>query len=81
MLARIGGFDNLPFLFIRLATLGVGFCPAGVTRAPLSMAVPAPRTMGRVVMVRTGRSRWPLADQVRVRAVGTGQVFMNERRK
>ena len=73
MLARIGGFDNLPFLSVGLATLGIRLRPAGFTRAPVTMPVPAFGTVGRVVMVGTGRSRRPLADEVRVRAVGTGQ--------
>ena len=81
MLARIGGFDNLPFHFIRLKTRRVGLCLAGFARAPVSMPVPAHGTTGRVGVAGGGRSRRPLADQVRVRAVGTEQVFMNDRRK
>ena len=81
MFARISGFDNLPFHFIRLTTFSFGLFPVGFTRAPVTMPVPAPGTTGCIVMVGIGRSRRPLADQVRFLAVGTEQVFMNDRRK
>ena len=81
MFACIGGLNYLPFLFIGLATRRVGLCPAGFARAPLSMPVPAPGTTGRLGVAGGGRSRRPLAYQVLIRAIGTGQVFMNDRRE
>ena len=81
MLARTSGLNNLPFLFVGLTTLGLGLCFAGFTRAPVSMPVPAPGTTGRYGVAGDGPSRGPLADQVRARAIRTGQVFMNDGRK